>query len=79
MTDQPNNNPTDVGNAAASREDVYFVANTAQGRSGNCYLPLTVRIESRDDVEWVRDELRRQGLINAVVLSFALLPGGWSR
>ena len=64
--------------SAAPREYLYFVSYTAMGDFGNCYLPLTFEIATRADVEWVRDELRAQGIRNAVVLSFALLPGGWA-
>ena len=62
---------------ATPREYLYFVSWTSGGRFGNCYLPLAFEITSRADVEWLRDELRRQGVVNAIVLSFTLLTGGW--
>jgi hypothetical protein len=78
MTTDPmtNTDAEPVTVSAAPREYLYFVSYTAMGDFGNCYLPLTFEIATRADVEWVRDELRAQGICNAVVLSFALLPGG---
>lgn len=85
MTTQPDTTSTS-GSAAAPvtvtarpREYLYFVSYRSMETFGNSYLMLTFPIETRDDVDWVRDELRRQGMTNAIVLSFALLPGGWRR
>jgi hypothetical protein len=80
MTTHPDNSTTDSMAApvtASPCEYLYFVSWTSGGRFGNCYLPLTFEILNRTDVEWLRGELRRQGVGNAMVLSFALLSGGW--
>ena len=62
---------------AEPRTYLYFVAYCANGGVfGNCYMPLSFEIESKADVEWLRDQLRGDGVPDAVVLSFALLPGG---
>ena len=83
MTTQPDNTSSSDGTAAPvtvtarPREYLYFVSWTSGGRLGNCYLPLTFEITTRVDVEWLRDELCRQGYPDVIVMSFALLPGGW--
>ena len=83
---QPDNSSTSTTTRSAApvtatarpREWLYFVSYaTSTAQLGNCYLSLTFTIESAADVDWVRGELVRQGLTGAVVLSFALMPGGW--
>ena len=81
MTTNPDNSTHSTAGpvtvTATPREWRYVVSWTSGGRFGNCFLPLTFEITSKADVEWLRDELRRQGVVNAIVLSFALLAGGW--
>ena len=76
-TSDPSTGVEAVTVSATPSEYLYFVSWTSMGGFGNCYLPLTFEITTRDDVEWVRDQLREQGVTNAIVLSFALLPGRW--
>jgi hypothetical protein len=87
MTTQPDNTsstrPTGTGShaiatgPAGTREYLYFIGYDTGSRRGFVYLPLNFPIDTAADVTWVGAELRRQGLADAVVLSFALLPGGW--
>jgi hypothetical protein len=76
-TDNSNSTAQPVSVTASPREYLYFVSYNAMGTFGNSYLMLSFEVTTRADVEWLRDELRRQGVVNAFVLSFALLSGGW--
>ena len=57
----------------------YFVSYLFQGARGiaaaNCQLTLPHPIKSMRDVRAITDELRRRGLINPIVMSYARLDG----
>jgi hypothetical protein len=73
----PNDAVEPVTAAAEPTEYLYFVSFVTAGEFGNLCLPLSFEVVSVTDVDWIRHELRARGLRGAVILSFALLPGGW--